>query len=67
MKVFVAFVAGCILLHFSWSTALHVVAFILLLRLLSVRSHLVAMAAGEVSLRLAALLDVPGRTFGRWG
>lgn len=67
MKVFVAFIAWCTLLIFSWAVALHALVFVLLFWLLSLRLRLVGMAAGEVFVRLNALLHIPGRTLSRWG
>ena len=67
MKVFMAFVAGCILLHLSWSAVLHVLVFVGLFWLLSVRDRPNGEAADRVSMLLAALLSIAGRTLGRWG
>ncbi len=67
MKVFVALIAWCTLLIISWTVALHALGFVLLFWLLSLRRRLVDMAAGEVFIRLNALLHSPGRTLSRWG
>ena len=67
VKVCVAFIAWCTLLIFSRAVALHALVFVLLFWLPSLRRRLTGMTAGEVFMRLNALLLIPARALSRWG